>query len=325
MNVPRRRFLHLAAGAVALPGMSRIARAQAYPMRPVRIVVGFPPGGFNDIYARLIGEKLSAQLGTSFYVENRPGAGGNIGTEAVVRSPPDGYTLLLTTSIDTRNSTLYDNLKFNFIRDIAPVASIAQAMGVLVVQPSFAVKSVPELIAAAKASPGKITVASAGVGSAPHIYFELFRSLTGTNMLHVPYRGGALALTDLLGGQVHVMFATMPESIEYIKTGKLRPLAVTGATRAQLLPDVPTVAEFVPAYDAIGWAGIGAPRDTPVAIIDRLNKEINGALADPNFKQRIAQVGGTVFTTSPAEFGKFIAEETDKWAKVIREARIKAE
>jgi tripartite-type tricarboxylate transporter receptor subunit TctC len=325
VKLPRRQFLHLAAGVAAVPSVSSIGWAQAYPTRPVRIIVGFPPGGFNDIYARLIGERLSEQLGRSFYVENRPGAGGNIGTEAVVRSAPDGYTLLLTTSVDTRNATLYDHLKFNFIGDITPVASIAQAMGVLVVQPSFPAKSVPELIAAAKANPGTITVASPGVGSGPHIYFELFRSLTGTSMLHVPYRGGALALTDLLGGQVQVMFATMPDSIEYIRTGKLRPLAVTGASRELVLPEVPTISEFVPGYEAIGWAGIGAPRDTPIAIIDKLNKEINGALADPKFKLRITEVGGTVFVTSPAEFGKFIADETEKWAKVIRAANIKAE
>jgi tripartite-type tricarboxylate transporter receptor subunit TctC len=305
--------------------VSRIARAQAaYPTRPVRIVVGYPPGGFNDIYGRLIAEKLSEQLGRSFYVENRPGAGGSIGTEAVVRSAPDGYTLLLATSGDTRNTTLYD-LKFNFIRDIAPVASIARGGGVLVVQPSFPVKSVPELIAAAKANPGAIAVASAGVGSGPHIYFELFKSLAGTNMLHVPYRGGAPALTDLLGGQVQVMFATLPDSIEHIKTGRLRPLAVTGTSRESVLPDVPTISEFVPTYEAVGWAGIGAPRDTPAAIIDKLNREINGALADPKFELRIAEIGGTAFATSPAEFGKLIADETEKWAKVIRAANIRAQ
>jgi tripartite-type tricarboxylate transporter receptor subunit TctC len=324
-KLPRRQFLKLISGAAALPAMPRMARAQAYPARPVRIIVGFPPGGFNDIYARLIAEWLSEQLGRSFYVENRPGAGGNIGTEAVVRSAPDGYTLLLATSVDSRNATLYENLKFNFIRDIAPVASIAQAMGVLVVQPSFPAKSVPDLIAAAKADPGAITVASPGVGSGPHIFFELFRSLTGTSMLHVPYRGGALALTDLIGGQVQVMFATLADSIEHIRAGKLRPLAVTGATRAPVLPDVPTVSEFVPGYEAIGWAGIGAPRDTPPAIIDKLNRDINAALADPKFKQRVAEIGGTIFASSPAEFGRYIANDTEKWAKVIRAANIKVE
>jgi tripartite-type tricarboxylate transporter receptor subunit TctC len=324
-KLPRRQFLKLISGAAALPAMPRMARAQAYPARPVRIIVGFPPGGFNDIYARLIAEWLSEQLGRSFYVENRPGAGGNIGTEAVVRSAPDGYTLLLATSVDSRNATLYENLKFNFIRDIAPVASIAQAMGVLVVQPSFPAKSVPDLIAAAKADPGAITVASPGVGSGPHIFFELFRSLTGTSMLHVPYRGGALALTDLIGGQVQVMFATLADSIEHIRAGKLRPLAVTGATRAPVLPDVPTVSEFVPGYEAIGWAGIGAPRDTPPAIIDKLNRDINAALADPKLKQRVAEIGGTIFASSPAEFGRYIANDTEKWAKVIRAANIKVE
>jgi tripartite-type tricarboxylate transporter receptor subunit TctC len=325
MKRPRRQFLKLAAGAIALPAMTGVARAQAYPARPVRIIVGFPPGGINDIYARLIAEWLSRRLGQSFYVENKPGAGGNIGTETVVRAPPDGYTLLLITSIDARNATLYDNLKFNFVRDIAAVASISENMGVLVALPSSPVASVVDLIAAAKRDPGAITVASAGVGTGPYFFFELFRSLTGTKMLHVPYRGEGPALTDLLGGQVQLYFATVAGSIEYIRAGKLRPLAVTGASRASVLPDVPAIKEFVPAYEATGWVGIGAPRNTASAIIDKLNKEINDSLADPALKQRVEQMGGTIFASAPAEFDKFIAYDTEKWGKVIRAAGIKAE
>jgi tripartite-type tricarboxylate transporter receptor subunit TctC len=325
MKLPRRKFLHLAAGAAALPAMSRIARAQTYPTRPVRIVSGFPPGGVNDTYARLIGQWLSERLGQQFIVENRPGAGGNIAAESVVRAAPDGYTLLVATSADTWNATLYDNLKFNFIRDIAPVATISRAPGVLVVHPSLPSKSVPELIAYAKSNPGKIPVASAGIGSAPHMYWELFRSLTGVDMLHVHYRGGGPAVTDLLGGQVQVYFGTTASSIEYIRSGKLRPLAVTTATRAPVLPDVPALAEFLPTYEASIYVGIAAPRNTPAEIISKLNQEINLALADSKMTLRIAELGDTPLSLSTSDFAKLIAEETEKWGKVIRAANIKPE
>jgi tripartite-type tricarboxylate transporter receptor subunit TctC len=321
----RRQVLHLAAGAAALPALPRIARAQAYPTRPVRIVVGFPPAGVTDITARMIGQWLSERLGQQFVIENRPGAGGNLATEAVAKAAPDGYTLLLTASNDAWNAALYGNLKFNYIRDIVSVASISRGMGVLVVHPSVPAKSVPELIAYAKASQGKITIASAGIGSAGHIYWELFKSMTGADMLHVPYRGGGPALTDLLGGQVQVFFSTLISSIEYIKAGRLRPLAVTAATRTVLLPDVPTVAEFVRGYEATIWVGIGAPKNTPNDIIARLNWEINAGLADPRLKARFAELGDAVFASSPAEFAKLIADETEKWAKVIRAANIKPE
>ncbi len=325
MRLFRRRFLELAAGAVALPALSRIVRAQAYPSRPVHIVSGFPPGGVNDTYARLIGQWLSERLGQQFIIENRAGAGGNIAAESVVRAPPDGYTLLVATSADAWNTTLYDNLKFNFVRDIAPVAPLSRAPGVLVVHPSVAAKSVSELIADAKSNPGKITVASAGVGSAPHMYWELFRSLSGVEMLHVPYRGGGPAVIDLLGGQVQVYFGTTASSIEYIRAGRLRALAVTSAKRAAVLPDVPALAEFLPNYDASIYVGIAAPRNTPAEIIDKLNHEINAALGDPRIMQRIADLGDAPLSLSPAEFGKLIVEETDKWGKVIRAANIRAE
>jgi tripartite-type tricarboxylate transporter receptor subunit TctC len=325
MKLARRKFLNVAAGAVALPAVSRRARAQTYPSRPVRIVVGFPPGGATDIYGRLIGQSLSERLGQSFFVENRTGAGGNIATETVVRASPDGYTLLLISSSDAWSANLYDNLKFNFIQDIAPVAGISRGMGVLVVHPALSSKSLPELIVAAKANPGKITMASAGIGSLNHMYWELFKSMAQVDMLHVPYRGGAPALTDLIGGQVQAFFSSVPLSIEYIKTGKLRPLAVTAATRAEVLPDVPTVGEFVSDYDATHWFGIGVPRNTPVAIIDKLNQEIVASLAEPKLKQQVAELGDTVFSNSSAEFSKFIADYTDKWGKVIRAAKIKAE
>src|SRR5262245_51842726 len=325
MKLPRRQFLHLAAGAAAMPAISRVAMAQTYPTRPVRIIVGFPPAGNNDLHARLIAHWLAERLRQQFIVENRAGAGGNLATEAVVRAAPDGYTLLEASSADAWNATLYDNLKFNFIWDIAPVASISLTMGILVVHPAIPVKSVPELIAYAKTNPGKITVASAGVGSAPHIYWELFRTMTGVAMLHVPYRGGGPALTDLLAGQVQVMFPTVGSSIEYVKSGKLRGLAVTGATRSEALPDIPTVGDFVPGYEGTGWQGVGAPRNTPVEIIDKLNKAINAGLADPRMKARLADLGSSAFVNSPAAFGKFIAEYADKWANVIRTANIKAE
>jgi len=318
MKLSRRNFLHVAAGAAALPALSRIAWAQAYPARPVRLIAPFPPGGVVDLYARLIGQWLSEHLGQPFVIENRAGAGGNVGTEVVVHAPPDGYTLLQLSSSNAWNATLYDNLKFDFIRDIAPVASIYLAPAVLVVHPSFPVKSVPELIAYAKANPGRINMASGGVGSAQHVYGELFKMMAGVDMLHVPYRGGGPALADLLAGQVPLMFDTLATSIEHIRAGKLRALAVTGAVRSQVLPDTPTVGDFVPGYEAIGWQGVGAPRNTPAEIIDKLNKEINAGLGDPRIKARVADLGGTVFISSPADFGKFIAVYTEKWAKVIK-------
>jgi tripartite-type tricarboxylate transporter receptor subunit TctC len=325
MKLLRRHFLHLAAGAAALPAMSRIATAQTYPTRPVRIIVGFPPAGGADTMARLMGQWLSERLDQPFVIENRPGAGSNIGTEAVVRAPPDGYTLLMVLTPNAVNATLYENLNFNFIRDIAPVASISRESNVIVVHPSVPVKTVPELIAYAKANPGKIDMASGGIGSAPHVYGELFKMMTGIKMVHVPYRGVAPALTDLIGGQVQVMFATMSSSIEYIRAGKLRPLAVTAAIRSDALPDVPTVSDFVPGYEASTWYGIGAPRNTPVRIIDTLNREINAALADPKMKARLAELGTSVLVTSPSEFAKLIADEAEKWAHVIRAANIKAQ
>jgi tripartite-type tricarboxylate transporter receptor subunit TctC len=324
MKLPRRAFLHLAAGA-AFPAMSRFARAQTYPARPVRIISGFPPGGVNDTYARLIGQWLSERLGQQFVIENRSGAGGNIAAEALVRAAPDGYTLLVTTSADAWNATLYDNLKFNFIRDVAPVAPISRGPGALVVHPSLPAKSVPELIAYAKSNPGKITVASAGIGSAPHMYWELFRSLTGVDMLHVPYRGGGPALTDLLGGQVQVYFGTTASSIEYVRAGKLRALAVTSATRAAVLPDVPALAEFLPGYEASIYVGIAVPRNTPTEIIDKLNREINLALSDAKITLRIADLGDTPLSQSTTEFAQLIVDETEKWGKVIRAANIKPE
>jgi tripartite-type tricarboxylate transporter receptor subunit TctC len=325
MKLPRRRLLQLAVGTVALPSVSRLAWAQTYPTRPVRIVSGFPPGGVNDIYARVIGQLLSERLGQQFFVENRPGAGGNVGAESVVRAAPDGYTLLLTTSADAWNTTLYDNLKFNLARDMSPVATISRGPGVLVVHPSVASRSVPELIAYAKSNPGQLTVGSAGIGSAPHMYWELFRTLTGVEMLHVPYRGGGPALTDLLGGQIQVYFGTMAASIAYIKAAQLKPLAVTTAMRAALLPDIPALAEFLPGYDASIYVGIAAPRATAAEIIDKLNQEINLGLADPRMTRRIAELGDVPLSLSTAEFAKLVADETEKWAKVIRAGNIKAE
>jgi tripartite-type tricarboxylate transporter receptor subunit TctC len=318
MKLPRRRFLHVAAGAVALPAVSHLAWAQTYPNRPVRLIAGFPAGGVVDMYARLISQLLSERLGQQFVVENRAGAGGNLAVEATIKAPPDGYTVLMIASNNAWNVALYDNLNFNFIRDIAPIASVYRGSSVLVVHPSFPVKSVPELIAQARANPGKINMASGGVGSAQHVYGELFKMMTGVDMLHVPYRGGAPALTDLLAGQVQVMFDTMATSIEHIRAGKLRPLAVTGATRAEVLPDVPPVGDFVPGYEGFGWQGVGAAKATPTEIIDKLNKEINAALTDPRMRARLADAGYTAFATSPAEFAKFIAEYTEKWAKVIK-------
>jgi tripartite-type tricarboxylate transporter receptor subunit TctC len=325
MRFSRRQFLHLGAGAVAFPAVSRIARAQTYPTRPVRLIVGFPPGGASDITARLIGQWLSERLGQQFVIENRPGAGATLATETVAKAPPDGYTLLLTGSNDAWNATLYGNLKFNYIRDIAPVASVSRGMGVLVVHPSVPARSVPELIAYAKANPGKLTVASSGVGSAPHMFWELFRSTTGVDMLHVPYRGGGPALTDLLGGQVQVYFSTLISAIQYIRDGKLRALAVTGSTRADVLPDIQIVGEFVPGYEATGWLGVGAPKNTPAEIVDKLHNEINGGLADGGLKMRFAELGVAVFASSRADVAKLIADDTEKWAKVIKFAGIKAD
>jgi tripartite-type tricarboxylate transporter receptor subunit TctC len=323
MKIPRRKFLRLAAGAAALPAVSRIASAQIYPARPVRLIVGFAPGGVFDIVARLMGQWLSERLNQQFVIENRPGAGGNIATEAVVHAPPDGYTLLLVGLSSAINATLYE--KLNFIRDIAPVASVSRESNVMVVHPSFPAKSVPEFIAYARANPGKINMASGGIGTVAHVAGELFNIMTGVSMVHVSYRGNALALTDLLGGQVQVSFGSMPSAIEYIRAGQLRPLAVTTATRSDTLPDIPTVGEFVHGYEASAWYGIGVPRNTPAEIIDKLNKEINGVLADPKMKARIAELGGVPMPMTPAEFRKHIADETEKWGKVIRAANLKPE
>jgi tripartite-type tricarboxylate transporter receptor subunit TctC len=323
MQVPRRQFLQLSASAAAL-AVSRFAWAQAYPSRPVRLIVPFPPGGGAEISARLIGQWLSERLGQPFIIDNRPGAGTNIGTEAVVRAPPDGHTLLLVNAANAINATLYDKLSFNFIRDIAPVGGIMRVPSVMVVHPSLPARSVPELIAYAKADPGKLSMASGGIGSGSHVAGELFKMMAGVNMVHVPYRGVAPALTDLLGGQVQVMAASSAASIEYIRSSKLRALAVTGPTRTDLLPDIPSVGEFLPGYEASGWFGVGAPRNTPGEIIDRLNNEINAGLADPKIKARFADLGGTVLGGSAADFGKFVADETEKWSKVVKFAGAKA-
>jgi tripartite-type tricarboxylate transporter receptor subunit TctC len=325
MKLPRRQFLHLAAGAAALPAVSRFAWAQAYPTRPVRIVVGLAPGSSNDIVARLIGQWLSERLGQQFIIENRPGAGTNIATEMVVRAPADGYTLLLVGPAQAINATLYEKLNFNFIRDIAPIARVIRSSYVMVVNPSVPAKTVPEFIAYAKANPGKLNMASPGNGTSPHVVGELFKMMTGVNMVHVPYRGGGPALTDLLGGEVQVYFPGTVSSIEYIKTGRLRALGVTTTTRSDALLDIPTVDEFVPGYEASGWFGVGAPRNTPTEIIDKLNREINAALADPKIKARLDDLGVTVFAGSPADFAKHIADETEKWSKVVRAANIKPE
>jgi tripartite-type tricarboxylate transporter receptor subunit TctC len=323
MKLPRRRFLHLVAGAAALPTVSRFARAQAYPSRPVRIVVGFPAGSSGDIIARLMGQWLSERLGQPFITENRPGAGANIGTEAVVRAPPDGHTLLQVATANAINATLYDKLNFNFIRDIAPVATIMRGPFVMVVNPSVPARTVPEFIAYAKANPGKINFASVGNGTTPHVGPELFKMMTGVNMVHVPYRCSPPALTDLIAGQVQMSFVPTVPSIEYIRAGKLRALAVTTTTRSDVLPDLPTVGEFVPGFEASIWFGIGAPKSTPTEIVDRLNKEINAGLADPTIKARLTDLSGTALTGSPSDFGKLITDETEKWAKVIRAANIK--
>ena len=325
MKFPRRTFLHLAAGAAALPAISRIAWAQTYPTRPVRVIVPFTPAGDTDLVARLMGQWLSERLGQPFIIENRPGGGTNIATEAVVRAPADGYTLLSVGSTQAINATLYNKLNFHFIRDITPVAGIVVGPNVMVVNPSVPATTVPEFIAYAKANAGKLNMTSGGIGSLGHVSGELFKMMAGINIGHVPYRGGGPALTDLLAGQVQVYFSPLPAAIEYIRAGKLRALAVTTAARSEALPDIATVAEFVPDYEASVWAGIGAPKATPAEIVEKLNREINAGLADPKMKARLADLGGTVLPGSPADFGKHIAEETEKWAKVIRAANIKAE
>jgi tripartite-type tricarboxylate transporter receptor subunit TctC len=325
MKLSRRNFLHLAAGAAALPVVSRFAWAQAYPSRPVRIIVGFAPGGATDIMARLMGQSLSERLRQPFVIENKPGAATNIATEAVVNAAPDGYTLLMVTSVNAINASVYEKLNFNLIRDVVPIASIHREPFVMEANPSVPVKTVAEFIAYAKANPGKLTMASAGIGSGNHISGELFKMMTGVNLVHVPYRGGGPALVDLISGQVQVLFATMSSSIEYVRAGKLRALAVTTATRSSVLPDIPTVAEFVPGYESSFWTGVGAPKNTPAEIVDKLNKEMNATLADPKFKARLADLGGTALSGSPLDFGKFVADETEKWAKVVKFAGVKAD
>ena len=326
MKLPhRRQFLHLAAGAAVLPTLPRIALAQTYPTRPVRLIVTFAAGGSPDIIARLMGQWLSERLGQPIIVDNRPGAAGNIGTEIGVRAPPDGYTLLMALSVNAINASVYNNLSFNFIRDTAPVASIASTPLIMEVNPSVPAKTVPEFIAYAKANPGKINMASGGKGAPGHVAGELFKMMAGVDMVHVPYRGDALVLPDLISGQVQVYFGVMPASLGYIRAGKLRALAVTSATRQEALPDVPTVGEFLPGFEARGWYGIVVPKATPPEIVGKLNQEINAALADPNMKKRLTDLGVAVFAGSPADFGKFIADETEKWAKVVKFADVKAE
>ena len=325
MKLLRREFLQLAAGAGALPVLLRKAKAQAYPSRPVHISVGFAPGGGTDIMARLIGSWLSDRLGQQVLVENRPGAGTNIATEAVVRAPADGYTLLLACLPNAFNATLYNNLKFNFVRDIAPVASIARDTFLVVVNPAVPAQALPEFIAYARANPGRINMASAGIGSGNHVFGELFKSMIGVDLVHVPYRGVAPALVDLLGGKTQVMFAPASISVEHIRAGQLRALAVMTATRSPQLPDLPAVAEFVPGYEASYWTGLGAPRNTPAEIVDRLNREVNAGLADPTIKARLEALDASAMPGSPADFGKLIADETERWGKVIRIAGIKAE
>lgn len=325
MKLPRRRFLHLAAGVAALPALSRLASAETYPTRPVRLIIGYPPGGSADMTARLMGQWLSERLGQPFVIESRPGASTNIATEAVVHAPPDGYTLLLVAPANAINASLYEKLNFNFIRDIAPVAGIIRFPNVVVVNPSLPVKTIPELIAYAKANPGKLNMASSGNGSTIHVSGELFKMMTGVNMVHVPYRGGAPALTDMISGQVQVMFDNVPTSIEFIRAGKLRALAVTTAARSEVLPDLPTVADFVPGYEASAWYGVGVPKGTPEEIINKLNKEINAILTDPKAKARLADLGASVITGSAADFGKLVADETEKWAKVVKFSGAKPE
>jgi len=320
----RRRFLRLAAGAAVLPTASRLARAENYPTRPIRWIVGFGAGTSVDIFARLIGQFLSERLGQPLVIENRPGAGGNIATEAVVRAAPDGYTLLDITAANIWNATIYDNLSYNFIRDIAPIAGTVRGPGVMEVVPTFPAKTVPEFIAYAKANPGKISFASSGVGTPQHLYGELFKMMAGIEMTHVPYRGSPQSLTGLFAGETQVIFDTLATSIGHIKEGRLRALAVTSASRSEQLPDVPTVGEFLSGYEATSWQGLGAPKGTPVDIIERLSSEASAAIADPTLKSRIENLGYATFPIAPSELGRFIADETDKWAKVIRAANIKA-
>jgi tripartite-type tricarboxylate transporter receptor subunit TctC len=325
MKLAHRHFLRLAAGAAALPALSRIARAQSYPARPVRIIVGFAAGGSTDVTGRLLAQWLSERLGQPFVMENRPGAGTNIGTEAVVHAPADGYTLLFVTPANAINATLYDKLNFNFIRDIAPVSGIMRVPNMMEVHPSFPANTVAELIAYAKANPGKISHASAGIGSSSHLAGELFKVMTGVDLVHIPYRGNAPALTDLLAGQVQLGFDSLPSTIEYIRAGRLRPLGVSTSTRSRALPDVPTISETVPGYESSAFYGIGAPKGTPPGIVDLLNREINAGLADPKLSARLTDLGGMMLPGSSTDFGKLIADETDKWAKVIRSANIKSQ
>jgi tripartite-type tricarboxylate transporter receptor subunit TctC len=325
VKLPRRQFLHLAAGAAALPALSRLARAQTYPTRPVRIMVGFPAGSAADIGARLLGQGLSGRLGQPFVIENRPGAGSNLAAEAVVRAAPDGHTLLYVAGTNAVNATLYPELQFNFIRDIAPIAGFNRSPCIMEVNPSFPAKTVPDFIAYAKANAGKVNMGSAGNGTTTHLAGELFKMMAGANLIHVPYRGSPQAITDLLAGQIQVMFDVMASSIEQIRTGRLRALAVTTATRSDALPDVPAVGEFVSGYEAISWSGVGAPKNTPNEIIKKLNTTINAAVADPSMKARLADFGSVPMSMSRVDFEKFIADETEKWAKVIRVANIKAE
>jgi len=325
MKLPRRKFLHLAGCAAALPAVSRNARAQPYPSRPVRLVVPFGSAGATDITARLVGQWLSERLGQQFIIENRPGAGGNIGTEAVVRASPDGYTLLMASTTNAINATLYDKLSFNFLSDIAPVASIIQFPTIMVVNPSVPAKTLPEFIAYAKSNPGKINMASSGIGTGPHIFGELFKMMASVNLVHVPYRSIAAAMTDLISGQVQVMFVSTAASKDYVKAGTLIALAVTSLTRLEELPNIPAVGEVLSGYEASVWFGIGAPKATPAEIVDKLNTEVNAALADPKMKARLADLGGDMLAYSPADFGTFVADETEKWGKVIRALNIKAE
>jgi tripartite-type tricarboxylate transporter receptor subunit TctC len=325
VKLPRRQFLQLAAGAAAFPAAARIAWAQTYPLRPVRVIVATAPGGTADITGRVISRWLSERLGQQFVVENRPGGGNNIGTEAVVRAPADGYTLLLVNSVNAINATLFEKLSYNFINDIAPIAGFMRVPMVLEVNPSVPARTAPEFIAYAKANPGKINMASAGIGSTPHVAGELFKMMAGLNMLHVPYRGGAPAITDLIGGQVQVMIEPISGPLEHIRAGRLRGLAVTTTTRSQALPELPTLETFVPGYEASPWYGLGAPRNTPTEIIDKLNREVNAAFADPRMVRQLAELGGTPLAGSPADFGKLVADETEKWGKVIRAANVKPE
>jgi tripartite-type tricarboxylate transporter receptor subunit TctC len=325
MKLPRRQFLHLAGGAAALPAAPRFAWAQAYPTKPVRIVCGFAPGGTTDILARMMGQRLSERLGQTFVVENRPGAGTNIATEAVVKAAPDGYTLLMVSPPNVINATLYEKLNFNFLRDIAPIAAIARVANVMEVNPSMPIRSVPEFIAYAKANPGKISFASAGVGTSQHVSGELFKMMAGVDIVHVPYRGAAPAVTDLIGGQIQAMFDNVSSSIEHIRAGKLRPLAVTTITRSEALPDIPTVGDFLSGYEASVVNGVGAPRNTPVEVLEKLNREINAALVDAKIKARLADLGSTPLPLTPSEYAKLLTDETEKWGKVVKFSGAKAE